>query len=255
RCLPNERRPTLAGRRGPTSPIATRSSLRARGAPSSWGGRTSSTASARARRFASAPSPRIASGTDPTTDARAAGLPASNVDVFATGGDLYGAGQTQAGIRTLLPSPEYQRTVQKPLMEYVKNRCPDPSQLTAWDYADMTIEGEMLGNQACSYMAAVKFKHNVLGAPRRNGRGGKVVANNNEAGNVPILEAQSLTFKYFENEAQARLVDEVHGGSLTRTLASARTTDDPFSGSGALPCGTPRGRSKPWTRRRFFRKM
>ena len=129
------------------------------------------------------------------------GPPETNVDIFERLGDY---GQGKDAMQIVLTRDENRETVQKPLNAYFRTRVVQrghPENFTVWDYADMADEGEALGNQACAYMAAIKFKHRVFGAARRRA-GGRTIVSNNDVGIIPVLESQDLAFEYFEKAAK-----------------------------------------------------
>ena len=107
---------------------------------------------------------------------------------------------------------EMLETVQKPSSAYLLQKrmstgtmgvSTNSLDVTAWDYAGMADEGDALANQACAYLAGVRFKHRILGAPSARRRGG-LVAYNSAADNInlPVLESQEIAFKYFEKAAK-----------------------------------------------------
>ncbi len=99
---------------------------------------------------------------------------------------------------------ENYETVQKPMLDYVLSKgIRNVGTFTsAWDFAKLADEGTSLGNQACAYLAASRFKHRVLSGPSIGRRGQRLVAKNREEDNIPVLESQQLAFKYFEKAAK-----------------------------------------------------
>lgn len=113
---------------------------------------------------------------------------------------------------------EMMETVHKPSSAYLLQKrmstgtmgvSTNSLDVTAWDYAGLADEGDALANQACAYLAGIRFKHRILGAPssqRRGTSGGGcgLVAYNSPADNtnLPVLESQELAFKYFEKAAK-----------------------------------------------------